>query len=177
MEQLIFETPTEKMEEEVLAFMQQFYDAGETVVHGSAGLDVYKNYGTWMEYLRKIDAGATDVFMPSIIYLARTGDGDIAGILDIRPDLPEEKSEFGHLGYSVAPRFRRRGYATEMVAYGIYRLRKAGRGDILAACYADNTGSRRALEKNHFVVLNEKKDGNGKTVINYIMRRSEENNG
>lgn len=54
----------------------------------------------------------------------------------------------GHVGYAVAPEWRRRGYATEMLRQALVVLRSHGVESVLVTCDVDNEGSRRVIERN-----------------------------
>ena len=53
----------------------------------------------------------------------------------------------GHVGYMVAPAFRRRGLATAFVNFALDQYRKKGITSILIATDQDNLASRGLLEK------------------------------
>ncbi len=53
----------------------------------------------------------------------------------------------GHIGYSVQPKFRRRGVATAMLRYACQRLRELGEADALLTCWDDNAASAGVIEK------------------------------
>ena len=53
----------------------------------------------------------------------------------------------GHIGYHIAPRHRRRGHATEMLAEAItYCHETLGLSRLLLTCAESNTASRRIIE-------------------------------
>jgi len=53
----------------------------------------------------------------------------------------------GHIGYSVKPKFRNRGFATQMLQFGLERLRERGEFDALITCNDTNAASARVIEK------------------------------
>lgn len=74
-------------------------------------------------------------------------EGAIIGRVNIRHELNEYLSERGgHIGYSVALRYRRRGYASEMFRLCLPFCRAVGLKRILITCDDDNAGSWRILE-------------------------------
>jgi predicted acetyltransferase len=71
------------------------------------------------------------------------------GELVIRHELtPELAQAGGHIGYSIAPQWRRQGHATRMLAEGLQRCRELGLGLVLLTCRADNEASRRVILAN-----------------------------
>lgn len=156
--------PTPGDEAAVQAFMDSFAEAGETVVNGSAGLDIDRDYPKWLAYLAGIAAG-DEGFVPSEVYLAKTADGAVAGILDVRPRLPKTKENFGHLGYAVAPPCRRRGVAAQMLNFGTELLQNAGVCPVIACCYAENEPSVGTLEKGGYRRVGFYTDEGGRTVL------------
>jgi predicted acetyltransferase len=74
----------------------------------------------------------------------------IVGRVTIRHALNDVLSRRGgHIGYVLAPEFRRQGYATEILRQAV-RLahERLGLDRVLVTCDDDNIGSIRAIEKN-----------------------------
>jgi predicted acetyltransferase len=62
---------------------------------------------------------------------------------------PELARRGGHIGYHVAPRHRRQGHATAMLAAAVSHCRgRLGLGRVLVTCAESNLGSRRVIESN-----------------------------
>ena len=71
------------------------------------------------------------------------------GELVIRHELtPELAQAGGHVGYSIAPQWRRRGHATRMLAEGLEECRELGLRRVLLTCRSDNEPSRRVILAN-----------------------------
>jgi GNAT superfamily N-acetyltransferase len=71
------------------------------------------------------------------------------GELVIRHELtPALFKSGGHIGYSVAPQWRRQGHATRMLAAGLAECRRMGLRRVLLTCDAANEPSRRVILAN-----------------------------
>lgn len=75
-------------------------------------------------------------------------DGKIVGRVSVRHELNEKlRQRGGHIGYSVAEPYRKRGFATEMVRLGLDYCRGLGLKKIMVTCAEDNVPSRKIIEK------------------------------
>jgi predicted acetyltransferase len=71
----------------------------------------------------------------------------IIGRVSIRHTLNQELSQRGgHMGYAVAPRYRRQGYATTMTRLGLKACKELGLTSILLTCSDDNLPSWKIIE-------------------------------
>ena len=77
-------------------------------------------------------------------------DGDVVvGFLAIRHELNEFLlREGGHIGYSVRPAARRRGWASRSLARALPMAHELGIESVLICCREDNAGSRAVIEAN-----------------------------
>jgi predicted acetyltransferase len=98
----------------------------------------------------------------------------IVGRVAIRHALNEVLlHEGGHIGYVVVPEFRRRGYATEMLALALRLAREQLHiDDVLVTCSDSNVASSRVIERNGGV-LQDVVDGriHDEPVRRYWIRR------
>ncbi|WP_374079805.1 GNAT family N-acetyltransferase [Bdellovibrio bacteriovorus] len=75
-------------------------------------------------------------------------DGEIVGRLSIRHELNDFlKERGGHVGYSVSPRHRQKGYATEIFKQGLQYCKTLGLSKILVTCSDNNVPSWKIIEK------------------------------
>lgn len=75
-------------------------------------------------------------------------DGKIVGRVSLRHTLNQKLRERGgHIGYSVAPAYRGRGYATEMFRQSIPHFHRLGIQRVMITCDHDNEPSWRLLER------------------------------
>lgn len=143
----------------VWAYRQAFLDAGE-VCHGSSELELMENYETW----RTVNAvGAKPGWVKGDTFIVLDAEETMVGIVNIRHELNETLAQaWGHIGYSVHPDFRRRGYATEILALALaYCREELGLERVLLTCYDDNAASARVIL--HFDPVLENKVADGET--------------
>ena len=77
-------------------------------------------------------------------------DGDrYLGSIRIRHEMiPPVLTDAGLIGYDIAPRERRQGHGTAMLAAALPIARRMGFDRVLIVCDPDNVGSRRVMENN-----------------------------
>ena len=74
-------------------------------------------------------------------------DGVIIGRCSVRHELNDFLREnSGHLGYGVAPPFRRQGFAGQLFRAGRELLKSLGTTEALMSCATDNFASRKLIE-------------------------------
>jgi GNAT superfamily N-acetyltransferase len=100
--------------------------------------------------IRDIDSGAAAV-LPTVWLVVRRADGRIVG--DLGTHGPPDREGCVEIGYALAPSARGRGIGTAAVAALVGRLAAVpGIGRLTAVTGAQNTASRRLLERQGFRV-------------------------
>jgi predicted acetyltransferase len=107
-------------------------------------------------------------------FVKATGEGQIdgqqiVGRVSVRHSLNDYlRQRGGNLGYSIAPRFRRKGYAGEMVKQTLPYCQKLGLTKLLITCTDSNSPSWRIIESLGGVLENKVFDeGHGETIRRY----------
>lgn len=155
--ELVF--PTKEYKEKVEEYLQEFFDNGECEIAGDGGLDRIKNFD---ECLRKIqndlsEENIEDNRIPATLYLTiRKSDNKIVGNLQIRHKLNDKLLLYGgHIGDSVRPSERRKGYATEQIRLALQKCKELGIDNVLMACDKTNIGSAKSIQNNGGILENE----------------------
>ena len=80
--------------------------------------------------------------------LIRENDNKIIGMINIRHHLNKELLEFGgHIGYSIRPTERRKGYAKLNLYLGLIKsLEEFGLDKVMVDCSATNVGSEKTIQ-------------------------------
>lgn len=159
MNRLTLVTPSREHEAEAIAYVREFAEHGSHV-HGAGGLtDYLENYGGWLDKLRAdldYDNIPPDRVPAHTFFAVRREDGRIVGMTNIRHRLNDFLlREGGHIGYSVRPTERRRGYATEMLSLALEHCADLGIGRVLVTCDKSNIASARVIQKNGGLLENE----------------------
>ena len=97
----------------------------------------------------RVGANLPEGFVPATQYLAiRKEDGKLIGMFQIRHHLNDFLEKIGgHIGYSVAPDERRKGYATDMLNMGIDKCKEMGIEKIVISCVRENKPSAAVIKK------------------------------
>jgi predicted acetyltransferase len=92
--------------------------------------------------------------VPSTEYWLIDGD-EFIGTLNIRHELNDYLYRIaGHIGYSIRPSKRRRGYGKEILRLGLQKAKERGLTRVLITCDEDNIGSKKIIEYNGGVFEN-----------------------
>lgn len=150
MDNLILVKPTIDLKDQALDYRQEHFDNGEKIINGSALLDKM-TYEEWLEHLEKNsnpDTVSKDWVDATTFFVVRTSDNKIVGMVDIRHRLNYFLSICGgHIGYSVRPSERRKGYGTQILKKALEYAKTININNVMLACYKENEGSRKIIEK------------------------------
>ena len=147
-EKMKFVFPHEGDEQRAKAYILEFIDHG-SAINGTGGLDRYLQDSTYADWLAKVRAGADIANVPEGLapgftyFYVRESDDEIVGMINIRLALVNDflREEGGHIGYSIRPSQRRKGYATRMLREAVAFCNAIGMNDFVLTCNKSNPAS------------------------------------
>ena len=151
MEDFVLIQPNSEYASQIVEYRQEFLNAGDSM-DGTGPLRRFENPE---EYIRTCVQYKNPKTVPSHLVPAtqfifvRKSDNRLVGMLQVRHYLNDYLSKFGgHIGYSVRPSERRRGYAKEMLKTALPFCREIGLDKVLITCIDGNIGSERTIVAN-----------------------------
>ena len=149
MEKFYFEIPGISRKEDAIDYIREFLEYGSEI-NGAGGLHRFlDDYEGW---LKKLDLDYIQVpneeRVPGRTYfLVRESDSRIVGMINIRLALNERLSHYGgHIGYSIRPTERGKGYNNINLYLGLKVCRKYGIERIFMDADLENPASWKTME-------------------------------
>lgn len=153
MEKFYLEKPSIERKDEIIEYINEFVKY-KSDINGTGSLDkILDGYPFEQvlerclnmeneEYAQKMGRCPGKTFL-----LIRENDNKIVGTINLRWNLSELMLQFGgHIGYSIRPTERRKGYNKINLYLVMIEARKVGLDKVMLACDVNNAGSDRTLK-------------------------------
>lgn len=167
MDRLKLEFPTRAHEKDAIQYVKETREYGEA--HGCGGLENYlDNYAAWLEKLDEdLHRKPSEKRVPAETYfLVRESDNKIVGMINIRLGLNQALwNHGGHIGYSIRPTERRKGYNKINLYLALRICQKRGIKTVLLDCNKENLGSARTMQALGGKLICEYFDGEEDVVV------------
>lgn len=156
--------PSAKHAEQIKAYRQEFLDSGDSM----DGCGSLRSMDNPYDFIKKCQACENPDTLPDGLVTATqfmlvSEDDKILGMIQVRHYFNDYLSKYGgHIGYSVRPSERRKGYAKLMLSTALPFCRRIGLNKVLITCIDGNIGSEKTIVANGGVYENsiyEEKEG------------------
>ncbi len=151
MDKCILIKPDLSFKNDIQSFRKEMLDA-KSSMDGTGPLQRMGNIEEWLEFNKKCENEETVpknwVICEQYIYVRKL-DNKIVGMIQFRHYFNEFLEKYGgHIGYSVRPNERRKGYAKMMLADCLNICKSYGFEKVLVTCIQGNEGSKHTILAN-----------------------------
>ena len=151
MEEFLLIRPRSEYAGQIIEYRQEFLDAGDSM-GGTGPLRRTPNPEEYIricsEYENPLKVPARLVPATQFLFL-RKSDNKLVGMIQVRHRFNDYLEKYaGHIGYSVRPSERRKGYAKEMLRITLPFCREIGIDKVLITCIDGNIGSEKTILAN-----------------------------
>jgi predicted acetyltransferase len=148
---LILLRPTPEYASEIAEYRQEFLDVGDSM-DGCGSLRQMADPAEWLQQVKDLSKQKTvpeNWVISTQFICVRETDHRIVGMIQIRHYFNDFLEKYaGHIGYSVRPSERRKGYATHMLKNCLPYCKSIGLGKVMVSCHDTNEASRKTILAN-----------------------------
>lgn len=167
MTELVLRVPSSDYLSQIAAYKEEFSQSGDHL-HGGARLAEMSYLSDWLNHVTAIAKGEgleKGRVASSTFLCLRQEDQKMVGICNIRHSInqPFLINFIGHIGYSICPSERRKGYAKEQLRLALQEAGKLDINRVLVTCDVKNLASEKTILANGGVYENTYTDPEDKT--------------
>ena len=174
MEKVMLIHPSHIAKKDIIIFRDEFLVLDESI-HGSCQLAHYPIIDEWLSFLDDLthkDKLPKDYVISTEYACVRESDRYLLGLVNIRHMLNEYLLMYdGHIGYSIRPSERRKGYGYAQLLCALDMCDTLGINPILITCNKDNEASRKTIIKAGGIKENDVVEDNGTIIERYWIHR------
>lgn len=141
--------PNQDYEQQAIEYINEFYEYNSEI-NGVGGLHRYlDNYSGWLQKLEedRIRITNEEKVPAETFFLVRENDNKIVGTINIRLALNEKLKKIGgHIGYSIRPTERKKGYNKINLYLGLLCCQEHGIKEVFMDCDKDNLASAKTMQ-------------------------------
>lgn len=164
--------PSEKYKE---SFIEAIGEQSDDQLSRVEGYKPDRYNGNFDEYLKNFEKeregkDLPEGWVPQTVFWLVDGEKFI-GRFSVRHYLNDNLMKVGgHIGYSIRPSERKKGYGTIGLKLALPKARELGIDTALITCNLDNVGSKKIIEKNGGILENEYKSEDGTVKLRYWVK-------
>lgn len=151
MEEFILLRPTDEYAGQIIQYKQEFLEAGDSM-DGCGPLPRLENIEEYTQMCRDYEdpERVPEHLVPATQFLfVRKCDNRLIGMIQVRHRFNDYLEKYaGHIGYSVRPSERRKGYAKKMLKMTLPFCKDLGISRVLISCIDGNIGSEKTILAN-----------------------------